>query len=93
MSNRSRRAAEIRERIRQVLLREWDPIGVGDIPEAQDEYDSYVGGIYRLLASGASEYQIIDRLYNLETVSMGLPGDRARLKGVAEKLAEIDVAM
>jgi hypothetical protein len=93
MSNRSERAKEIQEAIRQVLLHEWDPIGVSDIPEAQDEYDSYVGGIYRLLASGASEYQIIERLYNLETVDMGLPGNREGLKRVAEKLAELSVSL
>jgi hypothetical protein len=93
MSNRSERAKEIQEAIRQVLLHEWDPIGVSDIPEAQDEYDSYVGGIYRLLASGASEYQIVERLYNLETVDMGLPGNREGLKRVAEKLAELSVSL
>ena len=93
MSNRSRRAKEIQEKIRQVLLHEWDPIGVRDIPEAQDEYDSYVGGIYRLLASGASEYQIIERLYNLETVSMGLTGNRERVKRVAGTLAELIVSL
>jgi hypothetical protein len=93
MSNRSRKAKEIQERIMQVLLREWDPIGVSDIPEAQDEYDSYVGGIYRLLASGASEYQITERLYNLETVSMGLAGNRERVKRVAGKLAELSVSL
>ena len=92
MRNRSRKTKETQERIRQVLLHEWDPIGVGDIPEAQDEYDSYVGGIYRLLASGASEYQIIERLYNIETVSMGLNGNREALGGVAEKLAKLDVS-
>jgi hypothetical protein len=93
MGKRSQKAKEIQEEIRQVLLREWDPIGVSDIPEAQDEYDSYVGGIYRLLASGASEYQIMERLHNLETVSMGLNGNRERLKGVAEKLAKMEVSL
>jgi len=93
MSTRRQKAIEIREAIRQVLLHEWDPIGVSDIPAAQDEYDSYVGGVYRLLASGASEYQIIERLYNIETVSMGLPGNREYLKGVAEKLVKLDVSL
>lgn len=30
----------------------WDPIGVKDEPNAQDEYDSYLGGVYELLVSG-----------------------------------------
>ena len=29
--------------LRRLLLVEWDPIGIADVPKAQDEYDSYVG--------------------------------------------------
>lgn len=54
------RAREIQESIRLVLLHDWDPIGVQNEPAAQDEYDSYVGGVYRLLASGATEQQVAD---------------------------------
>ena len=36
-------------------MEEWDPIGVSDTPEAADEYDGYIGGIYELLERGASE--------------------------------------
>jgi hypothetical protein len=32
----------------------WDPIGVKDEPNAQDEYDGYLG-VYELLVSGASD--------------------------------------
>lgn len=92
MVKRSQRAKEVQEEVRQILLHEWDPLGVSDVPEAQDEYDSYVGGIYRLLASGASEHQIVERLHNLETVSMGLNSNRERLKSVAEKLAKLGVS-
>jgi hypothetical protein len=28
--------------IHDVLLNEWDPIGVNDAPEARDEYDNYI---------------------------------------------------
>ena len=42
------RSREIRCHIRAVLMAEWDPIGVSDIPEAADEYDSYIGGVYEL---------------------------------------------
>ncbi len=51
MPSRKQRAREIQDSIRQVLLHDWDPIGVADEPAAQDEYDAYVGGVYRLLAS------------------------------------------
>ena len=92
MKKRSKKAIEIQESIRRILWIDWDPIGINDLG-ADDEYDSYIGGIYRLLISGASEHQIIDRLYQLETISMGLIGDRERLKNVAEKLMKLSVSL
>ncbi|HEV2799812.1 MAG TPA: hypothetical protein VGW12_04910 [Pyrinomonadaceae bacterium] len=94
MSERNRRAKEIKESIGQILLRDWDPIGVSDVPEAQDEYDAYVGGVYRLLASGASEDEIIEHLYRIESDWMGMPAaDREGLRVVARKLIELNVSL
>jgi hypothetical protein len=59
------RARSIQESIRDILLRDWDPIGINDVPEAQDEYDSYVGGVYRLLASHCSVDEMVDHLARL----------------------------
>ncbi len=42
MSKYVDRAREYQSAIRKILMEEWDPIGVSDIPEAQDEYDSYI---------------------------------------------------
>ena len=39
------------------------------MPEAQD--DSYVFDVYGLLVSGASEQDIVDRLYSVERPRMG----------------------
>ena len=33
--------------IKKILLNEWDPIGIRDIKEAHDEYDSYAEYIYK----------------------------------------------
>jgi len=41
----------IRRQIRRVLMEAWDPIGVSDIPEAADEYDSYIRDFYEVLLS------------------------------------------
>jgi hypothetical protein len=91
---RQDRARKIQESIRAVLLRDWDPIGIQDEPGAQDEYDSYVGGVYRLLASGASEEQIVEHLWQIETVTMGLSTpDRTKLHPVARRLRSLDVKL
>ena len=89
-----KRGRHIQASIRKVLLHHWDPIGVRDEPEAQDEYDSYVGGVYRLLASGASEEQIVDYLWQIETVNMGLRRlGQDRLRPVAQRLRALDVRL
>jgi hypothetical protein len=40
ITDMSRRIRLFHEPIRQALLKEWDPISVADVPEAQDEYDA-----------------------------------------------------
>jgi len=87
------RARQIQEAIRHVLLHDWDPIGVRDVAEAQYEYDSYVGGVYRLMYSGASELQVIELLCDIEH-GLGLtPGDRSKSTSVARKLCALDVRL
>jgi hypothetical protein len=52
---------KIQDEIRSVLNTDWDPIGVvGD--GINDEYDMYIGRIYSLLLSGASEQAIAEHL-------------------------------
>jgi hypothetical protein len=69
----------IRVEIRQVLLDVWDPIGVKDEPNAQDEYDGYVGLIFDLLSGGATDEQMTDRL-------LYFVNDRMGLKALPEKM-------
>jgi hypothetical protein len=86
------RAREIQKAIGQILLRDWDPIGVRDVPQAQNEYDSYVGGVYRLLASGASQQAVADYLADVEGGLMGSDHPSRRdLLPVAEKLCRVNV--
>jgi hypothetical protein len=71
-TRRRRLSEEIQNKIRPVLMAAWDPIGVGGIPEAADEYDSYIGGIYVYLRDGASDEKLAERLADIETTTMGL---------------------
>jgi hypothetical protein len=45
MTSKQKRARELQRVIAEVLRRNWDPIGVRDVPETEDEYDAYVGGV------------------------------------------------
>ena len=50
----------------------WDPIGVKDEPNAADEYDGCLGGVYELLIDGASDERIEDHLWQIAAERMGL---------------------
>ena len=93
MTTREERAHEIQSQIREILLRDWDPIGVRDEARAQDEYDSYIGGVYRLLASGASPHTVAEHLAHVEAEQMGLGLAADKLMGVATKLCALDVKL
>jgi hypothetical protein len=89
MNERLHRAQIQQEAIRQVLLRDWDPIGVAHVPEAQDEYDSYVSQIYGLLIRRERRQKLVDFLWWAETVNMGLYGNRQRAERVADLLLQL----
>lgn len=89
MSDFVERARRRHSLIREILLKDWDPIGVSGIPEAKDEYDAYVSEVYRLLTRRASVREVFEYLWWLETEHMGLRGDRQRTRAIAEKLVEL----
>jgi hypothetical protein len=79
----------IRVQMRGVLLSTWDPIGVKDSPEAQDEYDSYIGPLYDLLASGAPDSALLDYLYWAAHEHMGLGASRKDMQETVDALRRI----
>jgi hypothetical protein len=83
------RAREYERAIREILMREWDPIGVFGIPEAQDEYDSYVPHIYSQIVRHQSEQEIFQNLWEIETDHMGLCGNRQQTEKVAKLLIDL----
>ena len=73
--------------LRQILMNEWDPIGVAGIPEAADEYDSYLGQIAERLRRGESGDEIGDYLTWVEEEWMGLrPTSRERARELGARL-------
>jgi hypothetical protein len=60
-------------RIHEVLMREWDPIGVKDFPEAASEYDAYAGGVYSMMVNKrASAASIAAYLTDVAVNRMGM---------------------
>ena len=91
---RVRRARQIQREIADILLKDWDPIGIQEFPEASDEYDSYVGQVYRMIASGAEAVTIAQHLKTIEVSLMGLgASDPDRTLAVAQKLIAINVKL
>ena len=76
----------MQKQVRSILLSEWDPIGVRDVPAAQDEYDAYVVPLVHMLLAGQQGADVAARLLEIETQSMGLRGDAARAERVARRL-------
>ena len=91
MDERERRGRQIQDRIRRILYEDWNPLGLRDAVPS-DEYDNYIGGVYRLLASGASCEQLAEHLAELERGPLGYPETTAaRNMAAARKLCEVDV--
>lgn len=67
-------------------------LGVNDIAP-NDEYDLYVGGVYRLLVSHAADEDICEYLRQQEITRMELATTSEHRKMVAEKLKKIDVSL
>lgn len=80
---------QLQQRVKAIVLHEWDPVGVANVPEAQDEYDAYIAEVTRMLAMRAPVSKIEDYLWWLETTHMGLCGDRQRTNAIAAKLASL----
>ena len=75
------------DRIRQVLLDDWDPHNAARNEAARETYDLYIGPLRAMLEGGADEEVLIGWLKEREEETMCFPalGTR-RLRKVAQKL-------
>ena len=90
--SKEKRAAEIQDSIRQILYHDWNPIGVSDLPE--DEYESYIAPVYRVLVGSRSEQELIDCLFRLERDAIGMSSESPeQLRPIARRLLELDVRL
>lgn len=79
--------AQVRPRIREILLADWDPHDLYKWPEAQGAYDAWIEPVYELLRAGADEEQVMGWLHEREQESMCFPSlGKECLRRVARKL-------
>jgi hypothetical protein len=76
--------------IRRVFLEVWDPIRISDEPNAQDEYDGYIGGVFELLVNGGTDREIVEYL-DWAVGRMGMDGSRASFADVIAALRQIPI--
>lgn len=65
-------SAELRVRLRSILLTEWDPLCVGDNPNLADEYDRYIPVLLSLLEQNAEQAAIARILQKIEQDEFGM---------------------
>lgn len=68
-------------------MKYWDPIGVNGIPEASDEYDSYLGPLAKKLREGADARGVSEYLSEIQSQRMEIPATPDQLTDVGERVA------
>jgi len=61
------------QRVRNVLLKDWDPLIVGDNPHLADEYDDLIPGILQRLDSHCTGEQLGQHLASIDAKWGGKP--------------------
>jgi hypothetical protein len=79
------RTRQLQRELRAHLMR-WDPIGVGDAPQAQDEYDAYISPLLHMLHAGESEDAVTAYLTDLVEDRIGLRAQPEREQEFAATL-------
>ena len=69
----------------EILWNDWDPIGVNDVAP-RDEYRDYVPEICSLIIQNKTAKEIADKLYHIETGTIGVMGNREHCLNVANKI-------
>ena len=72
--------------VREILWKEWDPIGVNEFEQAADEYDAYVPRICEILRLGNAEAEL-RRYFAAVEDAMGLDPNPQLTDQIAKRLA------
>ena len=72
--------------VRSLLMQHWDPIGIKDVEQCYDEYDSYIPSILNLIDSGAALDELAQLLDEIVSKRMGLGSNMTESARVAALL-------
>jgi hypothetical protein len=76
-------------RVGDVLLYEWDPIGVADTDCPKDEYQSYVPRVCKIALETTTLEPLANLLTRITVEKMGLPSKEERDIEIAKRIMEI----
>ncbi len=79
--------AELYQRVEEVVHYLWDPIGVCNIPQARDEYHSYMTAIFSRVQAGNIE-GILEYMKWAASDNMGLIFDAVKAEEAAKVMLE-----
>ena len=82
-----------RARVRQILLHDWDPIGVQDIAAASDEYDQYADRAYVMLMDERATAETIAAYLELIAAKRMALGNNQHRAETSRRVAEMLVAL
>lgn len=79
------------QEVRTILLSEWNPLGVANVPATADEYDLEAGQIVKVLASGPRLESILDvlKLGEDRLAAMAL-GEERRMEIARQLMSLVD---
>ncbi|MCC7349032.1 MAG: hypothetical protein IT446_00550 [Phycisphaerales bacterium] len=78
-----------KDRLRQVLLEDWDPSNAARFDAARGEYDSYLEPLLELIGQGADPERVVQYLHERELESMCFPpAGTSHLHRVARRLIQ-----
>lgn len=78
---------ELYRRVEEVVHYIWDPIGVCDIPQARDEYHSYMTALFSRVQAGNIE-GILEYMKCVASDNMGLSFDEEKASEAAKVMLE-----
>lgn len=79
---------ELYRRTDEILHYLWDPIGVRGVPQARDEYHSYLPTVFSRLIGNYKDHEIASYLIKIEEGSMGLTPNKEKAIEIAQTLLE-----